>query len=102
MSLVVVVMGGRRRGEVEIIRDVLEVCLGGASKTRIVYGANLNFSRLDRYLGLLLGLGFLVVGDDSSRGVVYRTTEAGRDFLNGCLRVEGGLEKRLVKVKGGV
>jgi predicted transcriptional regulator len=99
MLVLVFCMGGRRRGEVEIIRDVLEVCLGGASKTRIVYRANLNFSRLDRYLGLLLGLGFLAAEDDGSGGVVYRTTGAGRDFLNGCLRVEGGLEKRVVKVK---
>ena len=70
LPLVGVVMGGRRRGEVEIIRDVLEVCLGGACKTKIVYRANLNFSRLDRYLGLLLGLGFLAAEDDGS-GVLF-------------------------------
>jgi hypothetical protein len=44
-------------------------------------------------------LGFLAAEDDGSGGVVYRTTGAGRDFLNGCLRVEGGFEKRVVKVK---
>ncbi|MEM3442915.1 MAG: winged helix-turn-helix domain-containing protein, partial [Candidatus Bathyarchaeia archaeon] len=82
----------------EIIRDVLEVCLSGASKTRIVYRANLNFSRLERYLGLLLGLGWLAVEVDASGGVVFRTTEGGREFLNGCLRAKGlrGLEGRLV------
>ena len=48
--LLVFGVGDHRRGEVEIIRDVLEVCLNGANKTRVVYGANLNFTRVDKYL----------------------------------------------------
>ena len=63
---------------------VLEVCLNGANKTKIVYEANLNFSRLNRYLNILLKMGFV----DSSVGVkksnvvvVYNATRAGLDFL---------------------
>lgn len=81
-------MGRCRRGEVEIMRDVLEVCLRGASKTRIVYRANLNFTRLNKYLGMLLSLGYVVEEDVPSRSVVYRTTKAGKIFLNGCLKMQ--------------
>lgn len=84
---------GHRRGEVEIMRDILEACLKGAHKTKIVYGTNLNFSRLEKYLGLLLNLGFVVAEDEPGRSVVYRTTRAGLDFLNGCLRTQKSLEK---------
>jgi predicted transcriptional regulator len=56
------------------MRDVLEVCLGGVNKTRIVYGANLNFTRLNRYLRVLLGLGLLVKEVRADGSVFYRTT----------------------------
>jgi len=85
--------------QIEIVRDVLAACLKGASKTRIVYGVNLNFSRLERYLRLLLGLGFVVVGDDPAGSVVYRTTRAGLDFLNGCLRMQKSLKRVSVELR---
>jgi len=95
-------MGGHRRGEVEIMRDILEACLRGVNKTRIVYRANLNFSRLERYLGLLLGLGFVVEEDDPAGSVVYRTTRAGLDFVNGCLRMQKSLRSVPVELKSRV
>ena len=95
-------MGDHRRGEIEIMRDVLVACLRGASKTRIVYGANLNFSRLERYLRLLLGLGFVVVEDNPAGSVVYRTTRAGLDFLNGCLRMQKILRNVPVELRSRV
>jgi predicted transcriptional regulator len=79
------------------MRDILEVCLRGANKTKIVYSTNLNFSRLEKYLGLLLNLGFVVAEDEPARSVVYRTTSAGLDFLDGCLRMQRSLEKVSVK-----
>jgi len=90
-------MGGHRRGEVEIMRDVLEVCLRGANKTKIVYGANLNFSRVEKFLGMLKSLGFLAEENDPDRSVVYRTTEAGVSFFDGCLKMENSLIDASVK-----
>ena len=84
---------GRRRGEVEIMRDVLKACLRGANKTKIVYGTNLNFSRLERYLKTLLGLGFVVEENDSSGSVMYKTTQAGIEFFNRCLKNRKGFGK---------
>jgi len=95
-------MKDHRRGEVEIIRDVLDVCLRGANKTKIVYGANLNFSRLERYLEMLLILGFVAEESGLPGSVVYRTTKAGMDFLSGCLKMQKGLRKAPVEVIGRV
>jgi len=39
-----------RRGSLDITADILRRALNGALKTRIVYGANLNFRMLNRYL----------------------------------------------------
>jgi len=70
------------------MRDVLEVCLRGANKTRIVYYANLNFPRLKRYLRVLLGLGFLAEEIRANGGVFYRTTPAGVHFLESYSSIE--------------
>jgi predicted transcriptional regulator len=75
------------------MRDVLEVCLKGVNKTRIVYSANLNFPRLNRYLRVLLGLGFLVKEVRAGGSVFYRTTPAGVHFLGGCSNIKGMGEK---------
>lgn len=60
----------------DIIADVLQVAKDGARKTQIVYGANLNFDIVKRYLSMLLERDLLVC-----RGEVYGTTEAGFKFL---------------------
>jgi len=49
-----------------------------------MYRANLNFLRFDRYFGRLLDAGLVEVVDNpgvESGGVVYRTTERGRELL---------------------
>jgi predicted transcriptional regulator len=99
-------VGSHRRGEVEIMHDVLEVCLNSVNKTRIVYHANLNFPRLNRYLRVLSGLGFLVKEIRADGSVFYRTTPAGVYFLEGCSNIEemgekGGNKrgKRVVRAK---
>jgi predicted transcriptional regulator len=61
----------------DICRDILQLTRNGAIKTRIVYGANLNFKIVKGYLSKLLSLGLL---EESRKG--YRTTEKGLDFIN--------------------
>lgn len=98
-------MGLHRRSEVEIMGDILEVCLRGTNKTKIVYDANLNFTSLNKYLSMLLGLGFVTVsvgykGSNSSAvNFVYRTTKAGKDFFDGCLNMQKMLGRPKFRVK---
>lgn len=65
-----------RRGRLEIIADVLLVAREGAKKTQIVYKANLNFKRVEKYLPYLVGIGLI---ENTSRE--YTTTEKGKEFL---------------------
>ena len=75
----------RRRSRVEVIVDILSEAMKGANKTRIMYRANLNFIRFERYFGELLANGLIVVVDNpgvESGGVVYQTTDKGRALLS--------------------
>jgi len=45
-----------------------------------MYKAALNFRQLQRYLPLLLKRGLMKL-EDTNKGMVYKTTEKGRDFL---------------------
>jgi predicted transcriptional regulator len=67
------------RHRLEIIRDILLVVSGneGVRKTHIMYGANLGYKILVRYLDELLKLGLLECEDKSC----YRLREKGEKFL---------------------
>jgi len=95
----VFMLGSHRRGEIEIICDILRICLGGAAKTSIVYRANLNFTRLNKYLNMLLGMGYISLsvacgeGNKDEMKIVYSTTEQGRAFLANFVNMQQGLER---------
>jgi len=65
-----------RRGQVEIIADILFAARDGALKTEIVYTANLNFKRVKSYLDYLEDKGLL-----ENSGPFYKSTERGEEFL---------------------
>jgi len=64
---------------VDIIADILRIARKGAKKTRIVYGANLNFKLLNEYLEKLEEAG-LITDDQEKRGML-KTTDKGRKYL---------------------
>ena len=66
-----------RRSKIEIMADILSVAKGGARKTEIVYKANLNFHRVERYLPFLKERGLI-----AKSGAVYWPTEKGEAFLS--------------------
>lgn len=72
-----------RRDKLEIISTILNVCIDGANKTKIVYQANLNFKSVSSYLDALIKNGLIDV-NETSPGTIYKTTEKGlkltRDF----------------------
>jgi predicted transcriptional regulator len=68
------------RGKIQIIGDMLGLATSGIKKTHIMYRANLSYEQVHLYLGELIGKR-LIAQDVSSDGVVYRTTEKGREFL---------------------
>ncbi len=69
----------QRRSNLEIIANILRLARKGAKKTRIVYGANLNFKMLGEYLADLESKG-LVTCSRNNGGLVM-TTEKGKELL---------------------
>ena len=72
--------------------DVLSLATSGIKKTHIMYRANLSYEQVHLYLGDLIGKR-LIQQDVSPDGVVYRTTEKGREFLLHYTRVVELLEE---------
>jgi predicted transcriptional regulator len=74
-------MGRHRRGDVQILTDILTLCLKGIKATHLMYKANLSYSTLRRYLLVALKRDLLekVCGDNGS--AIYRTTEKGKLLL---------------------
>jgi len=70
----------RRRNNIEITADILEVAKNGAKKTRIVYQANLNFKVLHEYLAELEKAGLIT--NSAEGGGLVRTTERGAKYLD--------------------
>jgi len=60
--------------------DVLALATSGIKKTHIMYKANLSYEQVLLYLSELIGRR-LLSQDVSQDGIVYRTTDKGREFL---------------------
>ena len=70
-----------KRSKETIVAEILELCRGGACKTRIVYKTNMNFKTGGSYLDKLIRNGLLhIINGDLT---VYETTEKGREILKG-------------------
>jgi predicted transcriptional regulator len=69
-----------KRSKSDIMLEVLNVCRKGASKTRIVYRANLNFNTATPYIDLLSEKGLLSIREGP--GTLYETTPQGLEAIN--------------------
>lgn len=85
-------MKSMKRSRDIIISKILDVCTGGAHKTRIVYQANLNFRTVTPYLDLLIEKSMIKVQEDSNP-VVYETTAKGLALLDYCKQIQLGLSQ---------
>jgi predicted transcriptional regulator len=81
------------RGKIQIMGDVLALATSGIKKTHIMYRANLSYEQVHLYLGELIGKRLITQDVSSSDGVVYRTTEKGREFLLHYTRLVEFLEE---------
>jgi predicted transcriptional regulator len=82
------------RGKIQIMGDVLALGTSGIKKTHIMYKANLSYEQVHLYLGELIAKRLIAQDASSpSEGVVYRTTEKGREFLQYYTRLTECLEE---------
>jgi predicted transcriptional regulator len=81
-SAQVVRMGRSRRGEVQILIDILGISLRGAKVTHLLYKANLSYSTLQKYLSAMSRQGLIVKVRNEDGSVMYCATEKGRLILD--------------------
>ncbi len=67
-----------RRSKEQVIAKILEICLKGSKKTKIVYGSDLNFHSINSYLDSLTEHGHLTLDETNRR---YQTTPKGKKLL---------------------
>lgn len=77
----------QKRSKNKIISEILDICLEGANKTRIVYQVNLNFRTVNSYLDMLIKNSMIEVSGDAKK--IYRTTEKGKELRSNYDRVKG-------------
>jgi predicted transcriptional regulator len=78
-----------KRSREEIISQILEICKNGASKTKIVYRANLNFRTVNPYLDLLIKNDLIQVNE--GRAMLYETTPKGIRLLESIKQINDKL-----------
>ena len=78
-----------KRSRDVILSQILDICAKGASKTKIVYQANLNFKIINFYLDLLTKNGLIKVKNELIP--IYETTPSGLCLLDNFKRIQNGL-----------
>jgi predicted transcriptional regulator len=78
-----------KRSRDVIISQILDICVKGASKTRIVYQVNLNFRTINPYLDLLTKNGLIDVKKEQT--LIYETTPRGLDLLDNFKQIQSEL-----------
>ena len=79
-----------KRSRDTIFSKILDVCIGGAHKTRIVYQASMNFRTVNPYLDLLTING-MIGTQKVSNLVVYETTTRGLALLDNYKQIQSEL-----------
>jgi len=72
------VMQVANREHLEIVAEILSLCKHPQTKTKVMYGTNLSYKMLQRYLSELQSLGLLEVHHSLTK---YMTTQKGLIFL---------------------
>lgn len=82
-----------KRGRLEIVYGILSLCRKPTRKTRILYGCNLSYEQLQRYLEFLVSHELLYSFRSKGRAF-YRRTDKGKEFLDGYVHLNCLLEEQ--------
>jgi predicted transcriptional regulator len=78
--------GGTNRGKIQITADILCLSTVAIKKTHIMYKANLSYEQVNSYLSDMLN-NDLISQHILEDGIVYRTSEKGREYLKHYTRL---------------
>lgn len=77
-------MIGEKRSSLEILYEIMRLASQGQRKTRIMYGANLSYDMLNKYLDFLRLKGFVALDEESGK---FSVTKDGHEFMRDLERV---------------
>jgi predicted transcriptional regulator len=80
----------KRRSEIEIIGELINLTKDGAKKTRILYQNNMSFTQIQKYLTYLIEKKIIDVhieNDNGSSYKIYTATEKGLNLLEDINKV---------------
>jgi len=69
-----------RRGQMDIIADILRAAKEGIKKTQIIFHARLNNEQNKKYLNLMMRKGLIEV-EKQGKHELYRTSNKGSEYL---------------------
>ncbi len=84
-------MTSRRRTNDLIALQILQLCIKGSSKTRIMYQANLNYFMVKSYLDNLVKNGFIKEVPLGAR-IQYKITDRGMEWKGKFERLQTEME----------
>ena len=82
----------KKRNEDLIASQILNICRNGAGKTRILYQANLNSSKVNHYLDNMKKNGFIAEVVLGSR-IQYKTTQKGAELMMRIDRLQSEMDE---------
>jgi len=89
-------MFNKRRSEIQIIGEILNISQTGARKTEILYKSNMSFTQLNSYLSFLINKNVLkedMMSDENGSNIkVYRNTDRGNQLLGDINKILNYLE----------
>lgn len=78
-------MFNKRRSEIQIIKEILDLSRTGAKKTEILYQSNMSFTQLKNYLNFLIDKKIIkeniVPNDAGYSNKIYVNTKKGNELL---------------------
>jgi predicted transcriptional regulator len=80
-QLEIVLSVSHRRGEAQILIELLMICMNGVRLTHLMYRANLGYSTLRKYLLAMTNQGLITKTSTGNGSRVYYTTQKGRMIL---------------------
>jgi predicted transcriptional regulator len=83
-----------RRSSIELVADILRIGEHGVGKTKIMYGANMSYHQLQRYLDLLVDRGCLKRTSIDKTHMSYIVTKKGSILLKSIDNVLEALDRR--------
>lgn len=81
-----------RRSYLETLYVILTLSINGVKKTRILYGANLSYSQLEKFLEMSITKELLIKKDD-----YYITTNKGQTFISDFQKIQSLIEEKSKK-----